>query len=148
MTHRVREAATPDIERVASIEKASFTDPWPADAFEPLIRAPRSLFVVAEDIRGKAVSGYSVARWVEDEAELLNIAVCEEERGQGIGALLLDYVLESLQTVGIFHIFLEVRDSNRSARALYRSRGFRELARRSAYYKKPVEDAIVLAWRR
>ena len=148
MTVVVREAADSDIDVIAKIEQASFSDPWPRGGFEPLVRAPHCLFVVAEDVAGQPVAGYSVARWVEDEAELLNIAVEEAERGKGIGGLLLDHVVAALQANGVRHIFLEVRDSNVAARKLYKSRGFRELSRRTGYYRRPTEDAIVLAWRR
>lgn len=147
MTVVVREASDSDIDSVSSIEQASFSDPWPRGGFEPLLRAPRCLFVVAEEVQGQPVSGYSVARWVEDEAEVLNIAVADEERGKGIGGKLLDHVVSALQRKGVRHIFLEVRDSNTGARALYKSRGFRELSRRTGYYQRPTEDAIVLAWR-
>lgn len=148
MTAVVREAIDADIDRVSVIEQVSFSDPWPRGGFEPLLRAPRCLFVVAQAAPGQSVSGYSVARWVEDEAELLNIAVANEERGKGIGGKLLDHVMAALETKGVRHIFLEVRDSNEAARELYRSRGFRELSRRTGYYRRPTEDAIVLAWRR
>ena len=45
---------------------------------------------------------------------------------------------------GIEAVYLEVRDSNQRARRLYRSRGFEEVGRRRGYYRRPVEDAIVL----
>ena len=45
---------------------------------------------------------------------------------------------------GIEAVYLEVRDSNQRARQLYRSRGFEEVGRRRGYYRRPVEDAIVL----
>lgn len=147
MTLLVREATDADIDPISTIENASFSDPWPKGGFEPLLRAPHCLFLVAEETPG-TLSGYSVARWVEDEAELLNIAVADKQRGRGIGGKLLDYLMESLEKKGIRHIFLEVRDSNTAARELYRSRGFRELSRRTGYYRRPTEDAIVLAWRR
>jgi ribosomal-protein-alanine N-acetyltransferase len=41
-------------------------------------------------------------------------------------------------------VFLEVRESNAAARALYARFGFREGGRRRGYYRKPVEDALVL----
>ncbi len=144
----VRPAVDADLDAVGQIEDSSFSDPWPRGGFEPLVRAPRCLFVVAEEQPGAAIVGYSIARWVEDEAELLNIAVAREHRGKGTGGKLLDEVIRSLEERGIRHIFLEVRDSNAAAREMYRSRGFRELSRRSRYYQRPVEDAIVLAWRR
>ena len=148
MTLTVREAVDADIDRVLQIEQASFSDPWPRGGFEPLLRAPHCLFIVAEGAEGEAVSGYCITRWVEDEAELLNIAVADEHRGRGIGGRLLDDAVQAMEGKGIRHIFLEVRNSNAAARALYASRGFRELSRRTGYYRRPTEDAIVLAWRR
>lgn len=148
MILQVREAVDADIGTVLKIEQASFSDPWPRGGFEPLLRAPRCLFVVAEEVPGEPVSAYCITRWVEDEAELLNIAVADEQRGKGIGGKLLDHVVQALEQKGVRHIFLEVRDSNAAARALYATRGFRELSRRTGYYRRPTEDAIVLAWRR
>ena len=41
-------------------------------------------------------------------------------------------------------VFLEVRESNRSAQALYLGHGFRPVGQRAAYYRNPKEDALVL----
>lgn len=146
VTVTFRPAEDRDLDSIVAIERASFSDPWPRGGFEPLVRAPLCMFMVAEEANG--IAGYSVTRWVEDEAELLNIAVAEDQRGNGIGGKMLDEVMSALEERGIRHIFLEVRDSNVAARELYRSRGFRELSRRTGYYQRPKEDAIVLAWRR
>jgi len=42
------------------------------------------------------------------------------------------------------HVYLEVRESNAGARHLYQSLGFGEVTRRARYYRRPVEDAVVL----
>jgi ribosomal-protein-alanine N-acetyltransferase len=44
----------------------------------------------------------------------------------------------------VAQLFLEVRTSNDAARALYASRGFVPVGRRRAYYRDPLEDALVL----
>ena len=41
-------------------------------------------------------------------------------------------------------VFLEVRESNAAAQALYCGRGFRVVGARQRYYRHPVEDALVL----
>ena len=41
-------------------------------------------------------------------------------------------------------IFLEVRESNRAAKALYEKWAFTEEGRRKAYYTDPEEDALIL----
>ncbi len=43
--------------------------------------------------------------------------------------------------------FLEVRESNTAAQALYRKLGFVEIGRRSKYYDDPEETAIVMQLR-
>lgn len=140
----VREAGVSDLARVWAIEKASFGDPWGASEFRSVLDSPQTIFLVASDVRRKAVLGYAVALTVLDESEILNIAVDPEFRGRGVGGLLLDAALGAVQARGAVAVFLEVRESNKAARKLYKSRGFDELSRRRRYYRLPVEDALVL----
>jgi ribosomal-protein-alanine N-acetyltransferase len=65
-------------------------------------------------------------------------------RGQGVGGRLLDATIGELERRGATSTFLEVRESNAAARALYASRGFDSVGRRRNYYRRPVEDALVL----
>jgi len=53
-------------------------------------------------------------------------------------------VHQELAGRGVRTVYLEVRASNASARQLYESLGFGEVARRARYYRRPVEDAVVL----
>lgn len=148
VTLRIREAKDADLDRTSEIERACFSDPWPRVGFEPFLRAPRSVFIVGENGPDDSVCAYCIARWVADEAELLNLAVARDTRRHGIGGQMLDATLAMLAQEGVSHVFLEVRDSNTAARRLYASRGFREMATRKCYYRNPVEDAVVLAWKR
>ena len=59
---------------------------------------------------------------------------------------LLDEALREAATLGLTSVFLEVRLSNVAARQLYESRGFAPIGRRRAYYREPLEDALVLRW--
>jgi ribosomal-protein-alanine N-acetyltransferase len=90
------------------------------------------------------VLGYVVAWFVADEGEIANLAVAPAGWGSGIGRALLDAALAQAKQRGIESVYLEVRDSNVRARRLYKSRGFEEVGRRTKYYRRPVEDAIVL----
>ena len=138
----VRPARAGDVRRVADIERASFADPWSPDSFAELVGEPRVLFSVIETARG--VMGYSVVWTVADEAELANVAVAAEARGQGLGARLLDEAVGAARARGAAVMYLEVRESNAVARALYASRGFEQVGRRRRYYRRPTEDALVL----
>jgi ribosomal-protein-alanine N-acetyltransferase len=73
------------------------------------------------------------------EREILNLAVSPKFRHRGIATAL---VRHELQRRAIH--YLEVRESNVAAQALYRKLGFEEVGRRPEYYDSPVETAIVM----
>ena len=123
------------------IEQEVFADPWSTQDFRDCVAAD-ALFLVAE-VAGE-VSGYVVAPDAADEGEILNLAVAPAGRRNGLGRALVEAILGVLKDRDVRHVYLEVRESNAPARALYATQGFREVGRRKAYYRRPVEDAIVL----
>ena len=141
----LRSARVSDVEAMAQIELAAFSDPWPASAFRDLLNASHAHVTVAVDVHDEPV-GYCVLLAAADEGEIANLAVVSSRRGQGIGARLLDHALESAQHEGVRSVYLEVRTSNHPARDLYSSRDFVAVGRRRAYYRNPLEDALVLRW--
>ena len=140
----LRAASDADIDRITEIERDSFGDPWSAASFRALLGDGRVIFLVAERPRAPRLVGYIVAWHVVDEAEIANLAVASDARRAGIGARLLDAAIAAADGRACHTIYLEVRDSNHGARALYRTRGFEEIGRRIRYYRAPVEDALVL----
>ncbi len=140
----IRGARRDDVDETAAIERRAFSDPWSAGSFRALFGNPIVHFAVAEDAISGRVLGYVVSWYVVDEAEIANLAVADDVRRGGIGARLLDHALDIARERRSRVVFLEVRESNTSARALYASRGFEVAGRRSKYYRKPVEDALVL----
>ena len=88
--------------------------------------------------------GYIVGRSVLDEAEILNLGVAPPARRQGVARALVGELLSAFVGSGVRSVFLEVRESNHPALALYQSFGFRAVGRRQRYYQRPVEDAVVL----
>jgi ribosomal-protein-alanine N-acetyltransferase len=140
----IRTARRDDVDDVAAIERRAFSDPWSANSFRGLFGNPLVHFAVAEDVITGRLLGYVVTWFVVDEGEIANLAVAEEARRTGVGARLLDHALDVAKERRCAVVFLEVRESNAAARALYASRGFEVAGRRSKYYRKPVEDALVL----
>jgi ribosomal-protein-alanine N-acetyltransferase len=139
----IRPSAAADVAAMAGIESAAFSDPWPMSSFRDLLVHPFSRMATATDAEG-AVIGYCIMLQAADEAEIVNIATVPWRQRQGIGAQLLDDALAAAAVAGVVAMFLEVRESNRAARALYASRGFVAVGRRRSYYRNPVEDALVL----
>jgi len=141
-------AVTPaDVAAIAAIEARAFSDPWPASAFLELLNRSHARLIAAFDASG-TLCGYCVLLHVLDEGEIANIAVAPERRRRGIAARLLDDALQAARSMDLTALFLEVRMSNDAARNLYDSRGFEPVGRRRAYYREPLEDALVLRWER
>jgi ribosomal-protein-alanine N-acetyltransferase len=141
-TISIRAAIASDVDQIVAIERGSFGDPWSPGSFRSLVDNAHVHFAVA--LAEGRVVGYVVAWFVFEEAEIANLAVAPSARGRRIGATLLDAALDAATRHGVARVFLEVRDSNTRARALYGSRGFEEVGRRRGYYRKPIEDAVVM----
>lgn len=138
----VRAAAPDDAPGIHALETLSFSDPWTLDSFRSMLAQPLVLASVAE-LEGRIVA-YSIAWAIGDEAELVNLCVAQELRGTGLGGRMLDAFLAALDERGGATVYLEVRDSNEAAQALYRGRGFVAAGRRKGYYRRPAEDAVVM----
>jgi ribosomal-protein-alanine N-acetyltransferase len=140
----LRPATAADLDAVLIIERVSFSDPpWSRRSFASLLDDPRVRFTVA---CAPEVAGYVVTWRVADEGEVANLAVAPDRRRQGIGQMLLDAAMVEAVAAGARSLYLEVRESNRAARALYGGRGFRAMGRRPSYYRNPVEDALLLRY--
>ena len=90
------------------------------------------------------IVGFLAWRDLGDEAEILDLAVARQFRRQGNARFLLENFLRLVRERGIREIFLEVRESNAPAIALYRSFGFAATGRRPNYYRNPDEAALLL----
>jgi ribosomal-protein-alanine N-acetyltransferase len=106
-------------------------------------QSERFALVVEGEGESPEILAFLVAHRVDLEWELENIVVAAAARRRGVGTHLLgEFVAHAREEQGS-GIFLEVRESNRSARALYRKAGFEEVGLRKSYYSNPVEDAIL-----
>jgi ribosomal-protein-alanine N-acetyltransferase len=144
---RVRTARSEDVPRMIKIAGHSATAArWNQEAYASLFApgAPAGLvtLVIEED---DAVAGFLVGRMLtEGEWEIDNVAIAGAARRRGLGSRLLGEFMDLARSHGGKHIFLEVRASNRAARALYQKWAFVEAGARRSYYQEPVEDALIL----
>ena len=110
--------------------------PWTAIQVEEVLRSDVNSCALAAD--ESQLVGFLVWQETDFEAEVLQIAVLPGYQGQKIATALFDFLPADKE------IFLEVRESNRSALLFYKKEKFEEIARRKAYYHAPMEDAIVM----
>jgi ribosomal-protein-alanine acetyltransferase len=140
-----------DLLEVVEIEEQSGLSRWGwAAYYAELQGANRDLMLIARPTRlsiieSSVITGYIVARETAGELHINNVAVRAEFRRCGIGAALLNRVLEEARRRKANAAFLEVRSANHAAQALYEKSGFKAIARRSNYYSEPLEDAVVMS---
>jgi ribosomal-protein-alanine N-acetyltransferase len=87
----------------------------------------------ALDSQGRTI-GFALCRAAGPEVELLLVAVSPEDRGRGIGRMLVETITADAARRGAKDLFLEVRENNAPARRLYQSLGFADVGRRADYY--------------
>ena len=142
----INPARLADLPDLLNIEEASFLHPWPESAFlEEIKKSPTTLYVLRND-PADSVSAYICFWQVADEIQLMNLAVHPAQRQRGTGRSLMAFLLERAKEMKVSKVFLEVRPSNLTALALYRSLGFQVLYRRPGYYGPEGEDALVMEW--
>ena len=127
------------VPQVAAMEQSIFTEGWSESSIRGELSNELSLWLVALD--GDTVAGYVGSQTVQDEADMLNLAVLPEYRGRGIAKRLCRALMGNLNA---HSLTLEVRVSNEPAIRLYDKLGFKQVGLRKNYYLKPREDALIL----
>lgn len=138
----IRETTDADTPALTRLEREIFPDPWPRESFDEISTNPDWHTLVA-DVDSQIV-GYACILVSAGEMHLANLAVVEAWRRKSVASRLLDRILEAAIAARCAMILLEVRVSNSGARAFYERNGFKVLYSRKRYYRKPVEDALVM----
>ena len=139
----IRRMKLADTEAVAALEQAIFARPWSkADFDHELTENKVARYLVAEE-DGRVI-GYAGAWVILDESHITNIAVREALRGQGIGRMLTQALLQYVSNLGAAYATLEVREHNTPAKSLYTALGFITVGRRKKYYEDNGEDALIM----
>jgi [ribosomal protein S18]-alanine N-acetyltransferase len=135
-----------DLRFVMDIEKKSFSNPWHLSSFEGEIQNYDISFpYVVIHPETQRLIGYVIFWQIGGEVQISNFAVHPDFRRMGIGSSVLGRILEIIKRRGAKIVILEVRESNNSARFLYKKFGFKEAGIRKNYYSRPEEDAVVMA---
>ncbi len=139
----IRRSHPKDAREIAALEAEIFSDPWREEDIVSTISTEGSMCYTALDGDGHVIA-YIVARQIPPEGEIYRIATSPRKRRHGVAYRLLDHAVKTERGHGLESLFLEVRESNAPARALYREYGFREVGIRKNYYRDPREDAIIM----
>jgi ribosomal-protein-alanine N-acetyltransferase len=141
MTFSVRAAAIEDLPGMMALEKHVATAAhWSAAQYQELFGGFGRIALIMEEA---GLQGFVIARVVDQEWEIENIAIAGAARRRGLGTRLLGELLGLARAQNAAAVFLEVRETNQAARALYEKWAFVESGRRRGYYRDPEEDAIL-----
>lgn len=124
-----------------NLDISNFDDFWNIDILKDELTSKTSQFICAK-YENKIV-GFAGIKIILDEADIMNIAIKEDYRRQGIATLLLNHILDICKEKGIKTINLEVNEENFSAISLYQKFDFKECGRRKQYYDNKY-DAILM----
>ncbi len=138
----IRRMGFDDIEAVAKIERENFSVPWDENGFLSFMIREGTVFLTA--FLDDRLVGYCGLISAADEADITNVSVSLDARHQGIGSRLVEELIKEAGDMGIKKIFLEVRESNVSAIALYQKHDFKQVGLRKDYYEKPTENALLM----
>lgn len=129
------------LSEVAELEALCFSEPWSEKSLELLLGETATGFVCVREGRVLAYGGMLI---VPDEGQITNVAVHPDARRGGLGRAIVDAMIDEARARGLEQISLEVRVSNLAAIALYERAGFTVEGRRKGFYRRPVEDALVM----
>ena len=131
-----------DIAQVAEIERQSFSIPWSEKAFRDSMESDNTIYIVAKE--NDNVAGYAGMYLSFEEGNITNVAVNPLSRRKGIGEKIVRDILNRAYEKGVRDVFLEVRETNSVAIALYEKIGFKEEGIRKNFYDKPRENALIM----
>jgi ribosomal-protein-alanine N-acetyltransferase len=145
----ILDARSGDAAALALVHASAFQNGWSENEFERLLADRNVICHVARSNGGTgAICAFTISRMVEDEAEILMVAVAPGEQGRGLAGRLLSRHLGRLAARGVKNVFMEVDEGNRSAIRLYSRAGFEQVGRRAGYYAKTDGQAAALVLRR
>jgi [ribosomal protein S18]-alanine N-acetyltransferase len=140
----LRRLTLADLAAIERIERRAYPTPWSRSMFAGELAKSSSICLGAVDQEaGDALIGYLIISRYADAWHVMNIAVDENYRSQGVATNLLNRLFEL--TAGDRRGYtLEVRVSNGGAIKLYEKLGFVSRGIRRGYYTDNREDALIM----
>jgi len=141
--HQVYPIEKEHLAELVFLERQCFAQTWTIEQYQEIL--DQDNYRVLGIFPDNRLNAYIVFCLIQDEAEIINLAVHPEFRNIGLARSLISKTIDVCAQAMVKKIFLEVRSSNLPALSVYRDSGFVEVARRIKYYQDDHEDALVLS---
>ncbi|KGM96801.1 30S ribosomal protein S18 [Clostridium novyi A str. 4552] len=131
------------IDDVLKINNWSFTSPLSIDSLKSEFNDNAYKYIVLKDTDKNIVLGYASLWFMLDEADITNIAIYKDFRGNGYSNILMNKIIDICREKKVPNITLEVRENNISAIRLYEKYGFTKEGLRKNYYGPNINGIIM-----
>ena len=125
------------------LDQKSLNGLWKKSQWKRELIDPKRICIGIIELDTKKLLGLCSSWIVIDELHITFIAVHPIHQRKGLGKLLITDLIKRSKSLQTNHIYLEVKDNNKPARAFYKSMGFKTVGYRTNFYKDG-SDAIVL----
>jgi ribosomal-protein-alanine N-acetyltransferase len=133
-----------DMPEVLEIERQSFEFAWTEEDFLCCLRQRNCIGMVAE--RQERIAGFMIYELLKSQLHVLNFAVSTWARRQGVGAQMIDKLVNKLSQQRRQEISLEVRETNLAAQLFFRKQGLQAQGVLRGHYEDTEEDAYVMRY--
>ena len=134
-----------DMPAVLAIEEQCFEFAWTEDDFIRCLRQRNCIGMVAE--QDDQVVGFMIYELHKNRLHVINFAVAQQVRRQGVGRTMVGKLLSKLSHERRNRIMLEVRETNLDAQLFFKQIGFRAVSVLRDFYDDTDEDAYVMQYR-
>ena len=142
MDLRIEKMTLTDLNSIQNILFTEFDNFWTYSTFKQELECENSYFIVAKN--SNEIVGFAGLKVIVDEADIMNIVVKKSFRHNGIGSILLEYLISYAKDKNLKTITLEVNEHNLSAIRLYDKFNFDHIGIRKKYYNGE-SDAIIMS---
>jgi len=133
-----------DLDDLVELERTCFAYHWTREQF--LMGLKQGIYVILGIRMDGQLAGYIAFSLIEDEMEILNLAVHPDYREQKLASALMDRTFAICRIKGVKKSFLDVKESNDPAIAMYRKYGYEQFGVRKKYYPDTKEDALLFRY--
>src|ERR1700761_9243894 len=130
-------ARTVDAREIAEMSRdlieQGLTWSWTPARVQHFISGAESSVIVAR--REQRIAAFAIMHFGDEVAHLNLLAVAPQQRRQGLGRRLMDWLTATAMEAGVFRINLELRTQNDAARLFYERLGFQQLGVVQGYYQ-------------
>ena len=124
------------------LDRKALNSLWTKSQWSKELGDPKRICLGVTNLETKELLGICSAWLVLDELHITFIAVNPKYQRKGVGKFLMSNLIKRSKSLMTNHLYLEVKDNNKTAKAFYISMGFKIVGNRANFYRDG-SDAIL-----